>query len=472
MFEEPVYFLSSKELRPKPKTISEASMLVFRAFAYVLAAILRTNILSFAFAHVLSSALCAFIHYYLWIGDPDLPRELKSPKDLLPSKCVRSNSYFDKKQMSRMGSFYIQGVFKNILTQAERYVVTFFDVMSLSQQGLWDTVTSIGALFPRFVFKPLEEGFHLHFCKNKTEADKDLPVILKLSIIIGLFAVAIGIPQAWSILFVYGGEQVSGEYDPSGSFFLRFLALQDFNNPAFILQLCLVNTMACAMNGILEAYMFAVMTTEELNQHNSTLLIFSVLFILGTVTLGKMYLASGLLYAQILNMLLRILHCCRFAAIRNNSSSWLSILYKNMVTKPLLKFISENKLLSSSEIISLHSFLGPESGSNPDSGIPNPDNDQEFIDAVKLLKAEKAERILQEAENRLNRTLEILEDDQMREEMRNISFQEMIINRQLIEKPAPSSAEPKRMHSAKVIRRVASDATGLPSRARNRSFRR
>ena len=219
-----------------------------------------------------------------------------------------------------MGSFYIQGVFKNILTQAERYVVTFFDVMSLSQQGLWDTVTSIGALFPRFVFKPLEEGFHLHFCQNKTEADKDLPVILKLSIIIGLFAVAIGIPQAWSILFVYGGEQVSGEYDPSGSFFLRFLgkelsildshlflflALQDFNNPAFILQLCLVNTMACAMNGILEAYMFAVMTTEELNQHNSTLLIFSVLFILGTVTLGKMYLASGLLYAQILNMLLR-----------------------------------------------------------------------------------------------------------------------------------------------------------------------
>ena len=192
-----------------------------RAFAYVLAAIIRPNILSFAFAHVVSSVLCAFIHYYLWISDPDLPRELRSAKDLLPAKCVRSNSFFDAKQMSRMGSFYIQGVFKNILTQAERYVVTFFDMMSLSQQGLWDTVTSIGALFPRFVFKPLEEGFHLHFCQNKKDAEKDLTVILKLSIIIGLFAVAIGIPQAWSILFVYGGEQVSGEYDPNGSFFLR-----------------------------------------------------------------------------------------------------------------------------------------------------------------------------------------------------------------------------------------------------------
>lgn len=32
MFEEPVYFLSSKELRSKPKTVSEASMLVFRYY--------------------------------------------------------------------------------------------------------------------------------------------------------------------------------------------------------------------------------------------------------------------------------------------------------------------------------------------------------------------------------------------------------------------------------------------------------
>ena len=95
--------------------------------------------------------------------------------------------------------------------------------------------------------------------------------------------------------------------------------------------------------------MFAVMTTEELNQHNSTLLIFSILFIFATVTLGKMYLASGLLYAQILNMLIRpgfakrakflffaifiiqkrILHCCRFAALRKKSSSWLSILLES-----------------------------------------------------------------------------------------------------------------------------------------------
>ena len=107
-----------------------------------------------------------------------------------------------------------------------------------------------------------------------------------------------------------------------------------------------------------------------------------------------------------------------------------------MVTKPLLEFISKNKLLSSSERISLHSYLGPECGIAPDSGIPNPDNDFEFITAVRKLKEEQSNKVLTLADNRLNRTLEILEDDQMREEMRNISFQQGILNRQTFEKPA------------------------------------
>ena len=110
-----------------------------------------------------------------------------------------------------------------------------------------------------------------------------------------------------------------------------------------------------------------------------------------------------------------------------------------MVTKPLLEFISENKLLSSSEIISLHSYLGPESGIFPESGIPNPDNDQEFITAVRELKYEKSNKVLQKADDRLNRTLEILEEDQMREEMRNINFQQMQLNRQTIDKHSKRS---------------------------------
>ena len=107
-----------------------------------------------------------------------------------------------------------------------------------------------------------------------------------------------------------------------------------------------------------------------------------------------------------------------------------------MVTKPLVEFILKNQLLSSSEIISLHSYLGPESGIAPCSAILNQDNDLEFIVAIRELKEEQSNKVLKLADDRFNRTSEILEDDQMREEMRNISFQQGIINRQTFEKPA------------------------------------
>ena len=107
-----------------------------------------------------------------------------------------------------------------------------------------------------------------------------------------------------------------------------------------------------------------------------------------------------------------------------------------MVTKPLVEFILKNQLLSSSEIISLHSYLGPESGIAPYSAIPNKDNDVEFIVALRELKEEQSNKVLKLADDRINRTSEILEDDQMREEMRNISFQQGIINRQTFEKAA------------------------------------
>ena len=105
-----------------------------------------------------------------------------------------------------------------------------------------------------------------------------------------------------------------------------------------------------------------------------------------------------------------------------------------MVTKPLVEFILKNQLLSSSEIISLHSYLGPESRIAPCSAIPNQDNDMEFIVALRELKDKQSNKVLKLADNRLKRTSEILEDDQMREEMRNISFQQGIVNRQTFEK--------------------------------------
>ena len=52
---------------------------------------------------------------------------------------------------------------KQLLTEGERFIVTFFNLFDLESQGMWDAITALGALFPRFIFRPLEEGYYLLF---------------------------------------------------------------------------------------------------------------------------------------------------------------------------------------------------------------------------------------------------------------------------------------------------------------------
>ena len=51
-------------------------------------------------------------------------------------------------------------------------------------------------------------------------------------------------------------------------------------------------------------------------------------------------------YNQIQKSKTRILHCCRFAAIRNNSSSWLSILYKSSPSRTTLSVFCISSFLA------------------------------------------------------------------------------------------------------------------------------
>jgi len=314
MLEEPVYCLSALEQRAKPKTFSEASMLLSRSVAYFLAAVINPTLPSFAFAHFLSSCLCSSLHWYFWAGN--LPSYVKSLEDIAPALDKDTKSYFEKRQLRRFYTFSFQGLFKQLLTEGERYVVTFFYILSLGQQGIWDTITALGAILPRFVFRPLEESFYLHFCNSskKGNARADLPVILRLSVLLGLICVCLGLPQCWSMLYIYGGEKISGNQYVKSYAQSFYEGVKESRNGPLLLQLAFVNTFMCAVNGILEGYMFAVMSAEELSSHNYTLMVFSAVYLWLTMGLGRMYLAKGMVFAQILNMAMRIYHGLKFVA--------------------------------------------------------------------------------------------------------------------------------------------------------------
>jgi len=60
-------------------------------------------------------------------------------------------------------SFLKQGLMKQLLTDGERYVMTFFNTLKFDQQGVYDIVNNLGSLAARFLFKPIETSAYFYF---------------------------------------------------------------------------------------------------------------------------------------------------------------------------------------------------------------------------------------------------------------------------------------------------------------------
>lgn len=56
-----------------------------------------------------------------------------------------------------------QSVMMQILTEGERYVMTLINVLSFSEQGVFDVVNNLGSLAARFLFRPIEESAYFYF---------------------------------------------------------------------------------------------------------------------------------------------------------------------------------------------------------------------------------------------------------------------------------------------------------------------
>jgi hypothetical protein len=65
-----------------------------------------------------------------------------------------------------------------------------------------------------------------------------------------MVCVVIGVPQTWSILYVFGGENIAGSYEFYMGMIIDRLAEQ--TNGPYLLTLSFCNTFVCALNGILE----------------------------------------------------------------------------------------------------------------------------------------------------------------------------------------------------------------------------
>lgn len=171
---------------------------------------------------------------------------------------------FNENLQTLVWSFFKQGFLKQVLTEGEKYVMSISPILTFSQQATYDIVNNLGSLAARFIFRPIEENSYFYFTQTLT---RDIPLkhqprakveqacsvlysLLKVVTSIGLIGMVFGQSFAKTVLTLYGGSKFL-EDDGLSVLLLRWHAL------AIVLL---------AINGICEGYMFATMTSAELDK--------------------------------------------------------------------------------------------------------------------------------------------------------------------------------------------------------------
>jgi len=225
----------------------------------------------------------------------------KSISELFPS---RTNGAFQIHQEYKQVaiSFLGQGVMKQVLTEGEKYLMTFLDMLTLAQQGTYDVISNLGSLACRFVFRPVEENCYLFFSQqwvrgqswqhqdqtNRQNVHLALFRLLRLTFLIGLVIVVFGFSYSHLVLTLYGGFRLA---DDGGVTLLRGQCL---------LVACL------AVNGMTECFARTVMTDKQINRFNVQLIYLSMFYLGISWAFTQIFGPVGLVLANCVNICIRI----------------------------------------------------------------------------------------------------------------------------------------------------------------------
>ncbi|KAI5628398.1 protein RFT1-like, partial [Silurus asotus] len=308
---EPLWVLAHAHMLVRLKVIAESLAIIAKCLVTVVMVVSAPHwglyIFSAAqFVYAGFLCLCYVVYFIHFLGSEEAEKvvfPLHRISELLPTR-INGQPLINWKLATLTWSFFKQSFLKQILTEGERYVMTFLNVLNFGDQGVYDIVNNLGSMVARFLFLPIEESFYVFFAKvlergravrhqkqeEVTIAANVLESLLKLVLLIGLIITAFGYSYSYLALDMYGGELLSSGTGPS------LLRCYSF----YVLLL--------AINGVTECFVFAAMSKEEVDRYNVVMLGLSASFLLLSYWLTWLFGGVGFILANCCNMALRIIH--------------------------------------------------------------------------------------------------------------------------------------------------------------------
>ncbi|XP_068171877.1 man(5)GlcNAc(2)-PP-dolichol translocation protein RFT1 [Antennarius striatus] len=325
LLSEPFWALAQAHMLVRLKVVTESLAMIAKCIVTVVLVVFARDwgLYIFSAAHLVYTGLlvlCYAGYFIRFLGSEEASKKnfpLHSAGELLPRR-ADGEPMIDWALARLTWSFFKQSFLKQILTEGERYVMTFFNVLSFGDQGVYDIVSNLGSMVARFVFLPIEESFYIFFAKvlvrgrdvksQKQEevaiAAEVLECLLKLVLVIGLIITVFGYAYSQLALDIYGGSLLSSWAGPT---LLRCYS-------SYVLLL--------AVNGVTECFVFAAMSHKEVDKYNFVMLALSVSFLFLSYILTWWAGAVGLILANCLNMGLRILHSLLYIYRYFQPSQW------------------------------------------------------------------------------------------------------------------------------------------------------